>query len=200
MDCGAILELAVVLDWSAFGLDLPQISEESVTCDPTQSSRTAGLERIPSGDVSDVLAEVSDVLASLGYPLMWMGPKIVMENARLLVLTRIAHLALMGVIVLQKRPRPWVPIIGQFSHAKDCPIIEDPYSVAHLVRHFKPDGCLLPSLQNMTERDTYVKMVIAHAKAMEAKLRVYDFGETLARHSSLRRALRDEESRSRVEA
>ncbi|CAG7906017.1 unnamed protein product [Brassica rapa] len=38
MDCGAILELAVVLDWSASGLDLPQVSEESVTCDPTQSS------------------------------------------------------------------------------------------------------------------------------------------------------------------
>ena len=56
------------------------------------------------------------------------------------------------------------PFHWQFSHAKDCPIIEDPYSVAHLVRHFKPDGCLLPSLQNMTERDTYVKMVIVHAK------------------------------------
>lgn len=37
MDCGAILELAAVLDWSPSGLDLPQISEESVTRDPTQS-------------------------------------------------------------------------------------------------------------------------------------------------------------------
>lgn len=37
MDCGAILELAAVLDWSPTGLDLPQISEESVPRDPTQS-------------------------------------------------------------------------------------------------------------------------------------------------------------------
>lgn len=37
----------------------------------------------------------------------------------------------------------------QFSHAKDYPIMEDPDSVAHLVRHFKPAGCPLPSLRNM---------------------------------------------------
>ncbi|KAG2314963.1 hypothetical protein Bca52824_018085 [Brassica carinata] len=53
----------------------------------------------------------------------------------------------------------------QFSHAKDCPITEDPDSVAHLVRHFKPAGCPLPSLRNMLENDAYVKMVVAHAKA-----------------------------------
>ncbi|KAF2591628.1 hypothetical protein F2Q70_00038571 [Brassica cretica] len=52
----------------------------------------------------------------------------------------------------------------QFSHSKVCPITEDPYSVAHLVRHFKPAGCLNPSLRNMTGRDAYVKMVVAHAK------------------------------------
>ncbi|KAL0854549.1 hypothetical protein Bca101_059701 [Brassica carinata] len=52
----------------------------------------------------------------------------------------------------------------QFSHAKDCPITEDPDSVAHLVRHFKPAGCPLPSLRNMLENDAYVKMVVAHAK------------------------------------
>ncbi|KAF2569665.1 hypothetical protein F2Q68_00025816 [Brassica cretica] len=56
----------------------------------------------------------------------------------------------------------------EFSHSKDCPITEDPDSVAHLVRHFKPAGCLLPSLRNMTEREAYVKMDVAHAKAMEA--------------------------------
>ncbi|KAL0853730.1 hypothetical protein Bca101_058882 [Brassica carinata] len=55
-----------------------------------------------------------------------------------------------------------------FSHAKDCPIIEDPDSVVHLVRHFKPAGCPLPSLRNMTEREAYVKMAVSHAKAMEA--------------------------------
>ncbi|KAL0885998.1 hypothetical protein Bca101_009981 [Brassica carinata] len=53
-------------------------------------------------------------------------------------------------------------------YAKDCPITEDPDSVAHLVRHFKPAGCPLPSLRNMSERDAYVKMALARAKAMEA--------------------------------
>ncbi|KAF3583495.1 hypothetical protein F2Q69_00028403 [Brassica cretica] len=58
--------------------------------------------------------------------------------------------------------------LKKFSHSKDCPITEDTDSVAHLVRHFKPVGCLLPSLRNMTEREAYVKMAMAHAKAMEA--------------------------------
>ncbi|KAF2557075.1 hypothetical protein F2Q68_00016341 [Brassica cretica] len=60
------------------------------------------------------------------------------------------------------------PFHWQFSHSKDCPITEDPNSVAHLVRHFKPAGRPLPSLRNMTEREAYVKMAVAHAKAMEA--------------------------------
>ncbi|KAF3537466.1 hypothetical protein F2Q69_00019683 [Brassica cretica] len=60
------------------------------------------------------------------------------------------------------------PFHWQFSHSKDCPITEYPDSVAHLVWHFKPAGCPLPSMRNMTEREAYVKMVVAHAKAMEA--------------------------------
>lgn len=56
------------------------------------------------------------------------------------------------------------PFHWQFYHAKDCPITEDPDSVAHLVRHFKPVGCPLPSLRTMTEDDAYVKMVVANAK------------------------------------
>ncbi|KAF3535584.1 hypothetical protein F2Q69_00022421 [Brassica cretica] len=60
------------------------------------------------------------------------------------------------------------PFHWQFSHSKDCPITKDPDSVSHLVRHFKPAGCPLPSLQNMTEHEAYVKMAVAHAKAMEA--------------------------------
>ena len=58
------------------------------------------------------------------------------------------------------------PFHWQFSHSKDCPITEDLDSVAHLVRHFKPAGCPLPSLRNMTEREAYVKMVVAHAKVV----------------------------------
>ncbi|KAF3544450.1 hypothetical protein DY000_02009260 [Brassica cretica] len=60
------------------------------------------------------------------------------------------------------------PFHWQFSHSKDCPVTEDPDSVAHFVRHFKPARCPLPSLWNMMEHEAYVKMVVAHAKAMEA--------------------------------
>ncbi|KAF3522852.1 hypothetical protein F2Q69_00046213 [Brassica cretica] len=70
------------------------------------------------------------------------------------------------------------PFHWKFSHSKDCPITEDPDSVAHLVRHFKPVGCPLPSLRNMTEREAYVKMDVAHAKAMEAN---NEFTATLER-------------------
>ena len=58
------------------------------------------------------------------------------------------------------------PFHWQFSHFKDCPIWEDLDSVAHLVRHFKPAGCPLPFLRNMTEREAYVKMVVSHAKVV----------------------------------
>ncbi|KAF3545515.1 hypothetical protein DY000_02007603 [Brassica cretica] len=68
------------------------------------------------------------------------------------------------------------PFHWQFSHSKDCPITEDPDSVAHLVRHFKPAGCPLPSLRNMTKREAYVKMAVAHAKAIEA---INEFAATL---------------------
>ncbi|KAF3513738.1 hypothetical protein F2Q69_00008771 [Brassica cretica] len=47
------------------------------------------------------------------------------------------------------------PFHWQFSHSKDCPIMEDPDSVAHLVRHFKPARCPLPSLWNMMEHEAY---------------------------------------------
>ena len=43
------------------------------------------------------------------------------------------------------------PFHWYFSHSKNCPITEDPNSVAHLVRHFKPAGYPLPSFRNMTE-------------------------------------------------
>ncbi|KAF2536680.1 hypothetical protein F2Q70_00003304 [Brassica cretica] len=70
------------------------------------------------------------------------------------------------------------PFHWQFSHSKDCPITEDPDSVAHLVRHFMPVGCPLPSLLSMTECDAYVKMHVAHAKDMEAN---NEFTATLER-------------------
>ncbi|KAF2610434.1 hypothetical protein F2Q70_00013624 [Brassica cretica] len=72
------------------------------------------------------------------------------------------HLGVSGEAAVAK------PFHWQFSHSKDCPITEDPESVAQLVRHFKPAGCPLPSLRNMTKREAYVKMAVAHANAMEA--------------------------------
>ena len=39
------------------------------------------------------------------------------------------------------------------------------------MRHFKLAGCPLPSLGNMTEREAYVKMVVAHAKVVPFGIR-----------------------------
>ena len=64
------------------------------------------------------------------------------------------HLGVSGDTVVSK------PFHWQFL------ITEDPDSVVHLVRHFKPAGCPLPSLQNMMEREAYLKMVVAHAKVV----------------------------------
>ncbi|WZY70489.1 hypothetical protein YC2023_002729 [Brassica napus] len=65
------------------------------------------------------------------------------------------------------------PFHWQFYKVKDCLITEDLDSVAHLVRHFKSVGSPLPSLWNMMECDTYVKMAFAHAKAYN------EFGATV---------------------
>ncbi|KAG5393250.1 hypothetical protein IGI04_023213 [Brassica rapa subsp. trilocularis] len=76
-------------------------------------------------------------------------------------------------------------ILGVSSDTADCPITEDPDSVAHLVRHFNPAGCPLPSLRNMMEREGYLKVVVAHATvvfliiAMEAN---NEFAATLEWH------------------
>uniref|UniRef100_M4F077 Uncharacterized protein n=1 Tax=Brassica campestris TaxID=3711 RepID=M4F077_BRACM len=42
------------------------------------------------------------------------------------------------------------PFHWQFSHSKDFPITEDPDSVAHLVRYFKPVGCPLLGSKSVT--------------------------------------------------
>ncbi|KAF2556279.1 hypothetical protein F2Q68_00014201 [Brassica cretica] len=78
------------------------------------------------------------------------------------------HLGVSGEMVVAK------PFHWQFSHSKDCPIMEDPDSVAHLVRHFKPAGCPLPSLRNMTEREAYVKKAVAHAKDVPRSDKLYE--------------------------
>ena len=67
---------------------------------------------------------------------------------------------------VSREPAVAKPFHWQFSHSNDCHITENPDRVAHLVRHFKPAGCPLPSLRNMTEREAYVKMVMANAKVI----------------------------------
>ncbi|KAF2603550.1 hypothetical protein F2Q70_00025337 [Brassica cretica] len=113
----------------------------------------ANAECIRSGDVSNALTESSSPRGSDGRDRPPKKAKTSGSDHRLVV---------PGDAAVAKQFH-W-----QFSHLKDCPITEDPDSVANLVGHFKPDGCLLPSLRNMTEREAYVEMVVAHAKAMEA--------------------------------
>ncbi|KAF3509805.1 hypothetical protein F2Q69_00009817 [Brassica cretica] len=111
---------------------------------------SANAERIRSEDVSEALTEV---LRLEGHD---RPPKKAKTNGS------VHSLGVSGEAAVAK------PFYWQFSHSKDCPITEDPDSVAHLVRHFKPAGGPLPSLRNMTEREAYEKMVVAHSKAMEA--------------------------------
>ncbi|KAF2570596.1 hypothetical protein F2Q70_00003628 [Brassica cretica] len=143
---------------------------------------SANAERIRSGDVSDALSEVLCEETQLPRPSTQGAKDPEGEKSVARVKSSIpmgsegrdrppkkaktngsdSRLGLSGKAAVPK------PFHGQFSHSKDCPITEDPDSVAHLVRHFKPAGCPLPSLRNMTEREAYVKMAVAHAKAMEA--------------------------------
>ncbi|KAL0803494.1 hypothetical protein Bca101_095984 [Brassica carinata] len=108
---------------------------------------SANAERIRSGEVSEALTEVIREETRL--------PRISTQEAK--------DLEGEKSVARVKSSSP----TGS-EHSKDCPITEDPDSVAHLVRHFKPAGCPLPSLRNMTKREAYVKMVVAHDKAMKA--------------------------------
>ncbi|KAF3564976.1 hypothetical protein DY000_02014201 [Brassica cretica] len=143
---------------------------------------SANAERIRSGDVSDALTEVLREETQLPRPSTQgakdpEGEKSVtrvksssptgsegrdrpLKKAKMNGLDR--RLGVSGEASVAK------PFHWQFSHSKVCPITEDLDSVAHLVRHFKPAGCLFPSQHNMTEREAYVNMAVAHAKAMEA--------------------------------
>ena len=140
---------------------------------------SVGVERIHSGDVSEALIEVlREEIRLPRAPVSGEGKDLGGEK----VLVRTSSNSPNGSQGRDRPPkkakvtgadhRPVVsgdsvvakPFHWQFSHSKDCPITEDPDSVAHLVRHFKPAGCLLPFLRNMTERDAYVKMAVAHAK------------------------------------
>ncbi|KAF3531708.1 hypothetical protein DY000_02039811 [Brassica cretica] len=115
---------------------------------------SVGAERIRSGDVSEVLTEVLREETRLSrHPASGEGKDLGGEK-----------------VVVRTNPNSPNGSEGQDhppKKAKDCPITKDPDNIAHLVRHFKPVGCPLPSLRNMTERDAYVKMAVALAKAMK---------------------------------
>ncbi|KAF3576475.1 hypothetical protein DY000_02031641 [Brassica cretica] len=143
---------------------------------------SANAERIRSGDVSDALTEVLREETQLLRPSTQGAKDPEGEKS----VTRVKSSSATGSEGCDRPPKNdktncsdrrlgdsgkaavAKPFHWQFSHSKDCPITEDPDSVAHLVKHFKPAGCPLPSLRNMTEHEAYVKMAVAHAKAIEA--------------------------------
>ncbi|KAF2605290.1 hypothetical protein F2Q70_00026431 [Brassica cretica] len=170
-----LVTLAAVPDWSISELDLPQVSEDLVDqaggssvpdiadsnvsealteflCEETRLPRASPQEgKDLEGEKSAARIKSSSPPGSEGRD---RPPKKAKTNG-------VDHrLGVSGDTVIAK------PFHWQFSHSKDCPFMEDPDSVAHLVRHFKPAGCPHPSLQNMTKHEAYVKMAVAHAKAM----------------------------------
>ncbi|KAF3562367.1 hypothetical protein DY000_02016909 [Brassica cretica] len=205
-DCEGLVALAAISDWSISKLDLPQVSEDSVDqargLSIPDGCGSVSAEHIRSGDVSKALTEVlreetrlpraspqegkdlegekSASRTKSGSPTGSEGSDRPLKKAKTIGADH--RLGASGDTVVAK------PFHWQFSHSKDCPIEEDPDSVAHLVWHFKPAGCALPSLRNMTEHEAYVKMAVAHAKAMEAN---NEFAATLERR--LQDVLRSDE-------
>ncbi|KAF3567844.1 hypothetical protein DY000_02014605 [Brassica cretica] len=117
---------------------------------------SANAERIRSGDVSEALTEV--LREEIRLPLTSTQEAKDLDGEK-----SVARVKSSSPTAAVAKPFHW-----KFSQSMDCPITENSDSVAHLVRHFKPAGCPLPSLRNMTEREAYVKMAVANAKAMEA--------------------------------
>ncbi|KAF2564984.1 hypothetical protein F2Q70_00017234 [Brassica cretica] len=56
----------------------------------------------------------------------------------------------------------------RFSYDNEVPILENPERLALIWRKIREKGCELSSLGDMRERDAYVRMAVANAKAMEA--------------------------------
>ncbi|KAF3484762.1 hypothetical protein F2Q69_00052769 [Brassica cretica] len=196
-DCEVLVTLTAISDWSISELDLPQVSEDSVDQAGGSSVPDGGLSqysdrflfppaektwhregrpfetRLPRAspqEGKDLEGEKSAARVKSSSPTGSEGRDRPSEKAK----TNCAdHRLGVSGDTADAKPFHW-----QSSHAKDCPITEDPNSVSHLVRHFKPVGCPLPSLRSMTEREANVKMVVAHAKDMEAN---NEFAATLER-------------------
>ena len=54
----------------------------------------------------------------------------------------------------------------RFLYDNEVPILENPESLALVWRKIREKGCELPSLDDMRERDAYVRMAVANAKVM----------------------------------
>ncbi|KAF3555955.1 hypothetical protein F2Q69_00015089 [Brassica cretica] len=165
-DCEDLVASAAVPDWSISELDLPQISEDSGDqiggnmasrrSNPREADRvqtrtgSANAERIRSRNAKDLEGE-----------------------------KYVARVKSSSPTGSERRDRPPKKAKTNDSDLRLGVSDPDSNSVAHLVRHFKPAGCPLPSLRNMMERVAYVKMVVAHAKALEAN---NEFTATLEKH------------------
>ncbi|WZZ29442.1 hypothetical protein YC2023_012843 [Brassica napus] len=55
-----------------------------------------------------------------------------------------------------------------FSYDNEIPILENPDSLTAIWRKIRAEGCELPSLERMRERDACVRMAVVNTKAMEA--------------------------------
>ncbi|KAH0898110.1 hypothetical protein HID58_047678 [Brassica napus] len=58
--------------------------------------------------------------------------------------------------------------LWSFAYNSEIPILENPESLAAIWCKIRAEGCELPSLEHMRERDAYVRMAVANAKAMDA--------------------------------
>ncbi|KAF2598043.1 hypothetical protein F2Q68_00010090 [Brassica cretica] len=170
-DFEAIVGLAAVPDWSVAGLNLPQVSEDSIVNDAAVSSSYGeGAKQIRSGDVSEALTEVLREETRLPRsPAIREGKDLGGEK----VIVRTSSNSPNGLEGRDDPPkktkvtgadhRPGVsgdsvvakPFHWQFSHSKDCPITEDPSNLAHLAMEANNEfaATLERRLQDVTRSD-----------------------------------------------
>ncbi|KAF3499696.1 hypothetical protein F2Q69_00042356 [Brassica cretica] len=107
---------------------------------------SANAECIRSGDVSEALTEV--LREEIRLPLTSTQEAKDLDGEK-----SVARVKSSSPTVLTIQGLPYYRKLGQCCSLGEA---------------FQPAGCPLPSLRNMTEREAYVKMAVANAKAMEA--------------------------------
>ena len=66
--------------------------------------------------------------------------------------------------------------LWSFAYDSEIPILENPESLAAIWCKIRAEGCELPSLEHMPERDAYVRMAVANAKVRCLRLIFYGLG------------------------